>query len=133
MANLPSKSNTSTPSLPERAEHREWIGGRAVTLLAHYWRENDPVQLTAAIGKDWADVLEGLPQEAIQRACVQYQREEPRRKPTPGAIYQLARKAMPTPRAVPQPEPEREPRVTGEAATEICIAAGFTPRRMGDV
>lgn len=95
MANLPADPKTaSTPSLPERAGHREWIGGRALTLLSHYWREDDPVEMTAAIGRDWADVLEGLPQDVIQRACIQYQREEPRRKPTPGAIYQIATKMM---------------------------------------
>lgn len=83
--------------------HREWIGGRALTLLSHYWRDDDPVELTAAIGADWADVLEGLPREYIQRACVQYMRDEPNRKPKPGAIYQIARKLMPKPAHV-QPE-----------------------------
>lgn len=80
--------------MPERAGHREWIGGRALTLLSHYWREDDPVEMTAAIGRDWADVLEGMPQDVIQSACIRYQREEPRRKPTPGAIYQIAAKMM---------------------------------------
>lgn len=73
-----------------RADHREWIGGRAFTLLSHYWRDDDPAELTAAIGADWADVLEDLDQEDIQRACLQYQREEPRKKPTAGAIRALA-------------------------------------------
>ena len=97
MANLPERKSASMPSLPERAAHREWIGGRAITLLSHYWRDDDPVELTAAIGQDWADVLEGLPQEVIQRACIAYQRQEPRRKPTPGAIYQIAIELMPKP------------------------------------
>lgn len=56
--------------------------------------------MTAAIGKDWADVLEGLPENIIQAACIQYQRDEPRRKPTPGAIYQIARALMPKPQVV---------------------------------
>lgn len=95
MADLPANPKTaSTPSLPGRADHREWIGGRAITLLSHYWRDDDPVEMTAAIGRDWADVLEGFPQSFIQEACIQYQREEPRRKPTPGAIYQIARRMM---------------------------------------
>lgn len=98
MENLPEAKSASTPSLPERGEHREWIGGRAITLLSHYWRDDDPTELTAAIGQDWADVLEDIPQEYIQRACLRYQRENPRRKPTPGAIYELARAAMPDPR-----------------------------------
>ena len=113
----------------ERVEHREWIGGRCLTLLSHFWREDDPVELTAAIGKDWADVLEGLPQEYIDRACIQYLREE-NRKPKPADIYRRARDLMPAPRFVTPPappEPERE-RVSPEAAEEIMRAAGFKPR-----
>lgn len=134
MANLPTnQNNVSMPSSVERGEHREWIGGRCHTLLSHYWREDDPVELSAAIGKDWGDVLEGLPQEAIQKACIQYQRDEPRRKPTPGAIYALARAAMPRPKVVasqPLSEPEKE-RCAPDVAQEICEQAGFTPKRFG--
>lgn len=130
MSNLPSKPNDSAHLSAERAGHREWIGGRALTLLSHYWRDDDPVELTAAIGADWAEVLEGIPQEYIQRACIQYQRTEPRRKPTPGAIYDIARKLMPKPKPVQEPEPERD-RCSPEAAARICEEAGFSPRKFG--
>lgn len=100
MHELQKAPTNSAPSLAERTEHRTWIKGRAATLLSHYWREDDDPALLAAIGKDWADVLEGIPQEFIQKACVQYQRDEPRRKPTPGAVYEIARKLMPTPKVV---------------------------------
>jgi hypothetical protein len=100
MNELPKAPNGSAPSLAERNEHRIWIKGRAATLLSHYWREDDDPALLAAIGKDWADVLEGIPQEYIQRACIQYQRDEPRRKPTPGALYEIARAMMPKPAPV---------------------------------
>jgi hypothetical protein len=114
----------------ERIEHRTWIKGRAATLLAHYWRDDEDPAMLAAIGKDWADVLEGIPQEYVQRACVQYQRDEPRKKPTPGAIYQIARAMMPKPRvAEPAPEPERTP-ATKEQAAAILAAAGFKVNRM---
>lgn len=123
--------------MPGRAVHREWIGGRALTLLSHYWRDDDPVELTAAIGQDWADVLEGIPQDYIQKACIQYQRDEPRRKPTPGAIYQIAKALMPRP-AVVRPRidnftPMRPPeeRCSPEAAAEIMARVGFRPRRFG--
>lgn len=76
-----------------------------LTLLSHYWRDDDDEMLTSAIGADWADVLEGLPQHIIQRACIQYQREEPRRKPTPGAVYQLAMSMMPKPSPVETARP----------------------------
>lgn len=125
MTNLPSPRSESKPLSPERVEHRDWIGGRIITLLSHYWREDDPVELTAAIGADWADVLEGLPQKYIQLACIQYQRDEPRRKPTPGAIYQTTMALMPKPAAVPRqlektPEPKRIS-VSMERRREIII------------
>lgn len=131
MENLPQQTEW-TPSLPERSAHREWIGGRILTLLSHYWREDDPVELTAAIGRDWADVLEGLPQDAIQSACLKHMRTS-QRKPTPAAIYQLAIEAMPRPRLVRAPvaEPPRPPRCTPEQAAEIMRRAGFRPKTFG--
>lgn len=117
----------------ERRDHREWIGGRIITLLSHYWREDDPVELNAALGKDWADVLEGMPEDAIQKACIQYQREEPRRKPTPGAIYAMAREHMPRPVVVhsePIPEPVKE-RCDPKVAQAIIEAAGYAPKKFG--
>lgn len=103
MADVPATQKDSALSFQERTEHRGWIKGRALTLLSHYWREDDDPALMAAIGKDWADVLEGIPQEYIQKACIQYQRDEPRRKPTPGAVYEIARALMPKPRILPEP------------------------------
>jgi len=131
MSNELQKAQTgSGHSLAARTEHRTWIKGRAATLLAHYWREDDDPALLAAIGKDWADVLEGIPQEYVQRACIQYQRDEPRKRPTPGAVYQIARALMPKPRiAQPSPEPERTP-ATPEQAAAILEAAGFKVNRM---
>jgi hypothetical protein len=106
-----------------------------LTLLSHYWRDDDPVELTSAIGQDWADVLEGLPREMIQRACIQYQREYPRKKPTPGAIYEKARSYMPRPApvSIDQFSPVRDPDeiVTSEAAARIMAEAGFSPKRFG--
>ena len=133
MNNLPSNPNASMHLSPERADHREWIGGRALTLLSHYWREDDPITLTAAIGKDWADVLEGLPQDKIQLACIQYQRDEPRRKPTPGAIYQIAIKMLPRPKLVSDPEPDRDPPATKEQAAQILKEAGIKVNEFGKV
>lgn len=102
--NLPANPKQgSTPSCQERGKHREWITGRVLTLLSHYWRDDDPLELTAALGRDWADVLEGLPQDFIQLACIQYQREEPRRRPTPGAVYQIASQLMKRDICVPVP------------------------------
>lgn len=109
--------------------------GRVWTLLNHYWREDDEFALTEAIARDWADILEGMPQDAIAKACMAYLRSEPRRKPTPGAIYALARDFLPRPVVVqrpPPPEVER-PRITAERANEIMIEAGFRPKKFGEL
>lgn len=135
MQNLPAGAKSGCAlSLQEREAHREWIGGRALTLLNHYWREDDPAEMTAAIARDWADVLEGLPREAIHKAAIQYQRDEPRRKPTPGAIYALARAMMPKPQivAAATQEPERTP-CSPERAAEIMAEAGFRVKKFGGV
>jgi hypothetical protein len=122
-------------SYPERREKREWLLGRVATLLSHYWREDDPAHLAAATARDWADVLDGMPQDAISKACLAYLRDEPRRKPTPGAIYALAKTYVPRPALVPRPEDpprqiERE-RVTPEKAKQIMDEIGFVPKKFG--
>lgn len=120
MENLPASQPKGFELGPREQEarltHREWIGGRCYTLLSHYWRDDDEDMLSAAIAKDWADVLEGLPQNYIDRACIRYLREEPKRKPTPGAIYALAVEMMPRPSLVrvaaepapPEPSPAQK-------------------------
>jgi len=134
MANLPEASVGSAHSLRARQSHRQWILGRIATLLGHYWREDDPSELNEAMGRDWADILEGMPQDAIAKACTAYLREEPRRKPTPGAVYALARNYIPRPVIVsraPEPEAPKRERVSAERAAEILAESGFRPRKFG--
>lgn len=126
-------SAESSLGLLERQSHRLWIAGRILTLLSHYWREDDPSAMDEAIARDWADVLEGMPQTAIEKSCKRYLRDEPRRKPTPGAIYALARSFIPAPVIVhraPEPEPMKE-RLSAERAEEIMAEVGFRPQKFG--
>lgn len=81
-------------------ENAEWIAGRVATLLDHYYQpEQDEAVLAASTG-DWVETLAGFPREVIQKACLRYIRDEPRRRPSPGAIYQIAREVMPRPKPV---------------------------------
>ena len=129
MTNLQKASADFNHGLRDRQSHREWIAGRILTLLSHYWREDDPSAMDAALARDWCDILEGMTQDAIGKACMAYLRDEPRRKPAPGAIYALAREYTPRPAVVPrQPEPERE-RMTAERAAEIMAEVGFRPKK----
>ena len=104
-----------------------------MTLLGHYFRPDDPVESTAAIGRDWANVLEALPQEYIERACVAYLRAKPRKKPTPGDIYQRARALIPPQRVAPKGKPVQERAATSTAAraNEILASAGPKPKQFG--
>ena len=101
-----------------------------LTLLSHYWRDDDPVELTAAIGKDWADVLEGLPQDAITKARLHYLRTE-NRKPKPSDIYRRALSFIPKPKIVPKPEPENIP-CSPEVAEDIVRKSGLNIKRFGE-
>ena len=135
MDNLPANQRPASQHLSkERGAHREWIGGRILTLLSHYWREDDPVELTAAIGADWAEVLEGIPQEYIHRACIQYLRTD-KRKPSPPVIYALAKSLMPLPKIVSRPrrpDPPRPAPCDPETAARIVAELGFSPKKFGD-
>ena len=93
------------------------------------------MELTAAIGRDWADVLEGLPQAAIARAAIRFQQENPKAKPTPAAIYALALEAIPKPKLVvpaPKEPPPQIDRCSAEAAAEIMAKAGFKPKKFNE-
>ena len=131
MENLPDKA-ASAHSLRAHQAHREWIAGRIATLLSHYWRDDDPIELLTAMAADWVEVMAGMPQQAVQQACVQYLRNEPRRRPTPGAILELARMAMPLPvivrQVVAMPEPKREV-LTKEQRDAIMQEVGFRPKQ----
>jgi len=87
------------------------------------------VELITASADDWVEILSGMPQQALQDACLKYLRDEPRRRPTPGAILALARAAMPRPTIVPPVPEAKPPRVTKEQADEILRAANFRPRK----
>jgi hypothetical protein len=86
-----------------------------------------------ALARDWCDILEGIPQDALSKACTAYLRSEPRRKPTPGAIYALAQSFIPAP-AVVHRAPERETvreKISAERAAEIMKEVGFRPKTFG--
>lgn len=103
------------------------------TLLQHYWRPDDPMEVTAALAQDWVDALEAFPREAIDHARRSYIQSQPSRRPTPADIRNRAASYMaanrPTPAALPPPpEPKREV-VSEETRLRILEQAGFTSQR----
>ena len=78
--------NVSPQGSQKRTASPQWIAGRALTLLSHYYQPDTPAEVTEAAIGDWVRALEGQTQDAIERACRGYLRDQPRRRPTPGDI-----------------------------------------------
>ena len=112
----------------------DWLAGAVLTLLNHYWREEDDPAVLEAMLRDRIAVLRGLPQSALEHARITYMRDQPRRRPTPGDLYARAVAALPKAPcqpehlALPAPDPDRQP-VDPDAAAAILARAGFTPDR----
>ena len=90
------------------------------------------MHLLTGVAADWVEILAGMPQQALQQACVQYLRDEPRRRPTPGAILALARVAMPPPAVVrhsPPPTDVKRDVVTKDQREAIMNEIGFRPKQ----
>lgn len=107
---------------------------RIATLLSHYWQSNDPDEIVEANMRDWLDVLEHLPETAIQKACVSWLSRPVGKKPTPGEIAALARAAMPASPAIRLVQMESQPvgRISKERAREIMAEVGFRVKWFGD-
>ncbi len=111
-----------------------------MTLLKHYFEADEDPAVIREMARDWIEILAPYPEGAIAAACRTYLVDEPRKRPTPGAIRALAVKAMdadprlrPQRLALPAPvEPERV-RVTPEAAARILAENGLTPARLAAI
>ena len=131
------KSNASSKSSAQqeaRFAKREWIISRADVLLDDFHRSDLGEAFETASKMQWADVLEGLPREVINKGIIEYQRHGPRSqktkklmKPAPGDIYFFSIPFLPKLKVnAPQPEPKRL-RVTPEATARIREELGFPP------
>lgn len=90
MENAMERQQSAHVGRASAGQHAQWISGRIETLLAHYFQPDNPSELLEAAIDDWIDMLLPFSQQAIQAACAEYLRTEPRRRPTPGAIKGLA-------------------------------------------
>lgn len=73
-----------------RTAARDWLSGRIVVLLSHYFTPDMSEALAVKAIGDWLNVLGGFSAPTIEEACQRYLRSEPRKRPTPGAVYELA-------------------------------------------
>lgn len=67
----------------------DWIAGRIVTLLAHFWTPDMGDKVRGAVAADWLEIMGGLPAHAIAEACRIWLRTE-KWRPKPSELYGLA-------------------------------------------
>ena len=100
--NLPARIAPLPPMTPyakgsrgqsEIATHRAMTSVLIEVVLEGYWRENMSNDMRSAILSDWCDELEDWPVESIKGALRLWRRENPSKKPNPGHIVQLLKKA----------------------------------------
>lgn len=75
----------------------EWITGRVVTLLSHYFVAQLEAGQAKAVARDWIETLERYPAWAIAKACRWWlSMENPRKsfKPVPGDIQDRAHREL---------------------------------------
>lgn len=113
---------------------REWLTGRVMVLLSHFYTQETDPAVVRAQAADWFDTLWDVPQEAIEGACRDYLRSGPRRRPSPGDIRNLATIRLPkqSRRNADDLALDAPPREPGdpERAKAILERAGFTAQRM---
>lgn len=112
------------------------ILARCSALLAHYWTPEMEERVQEAVARDWGIVLANEPIRALDAACHRYLAEEPRKRPTPGAIkaicddilseerraYAVCRQIV---RGAPEKPEKRGERATPQQVSEILAKRGW--------
>jgi len=85
----------------------------------------------------WCDELQDWKIEQVRWALRKWNREQPRKRPTPGDIVGIlkaerGRRYAEQVKANRQDEPQQVERVSAERASEILAQAGFRPKKMSD-
>ena len=141
MTDLPaSTAHPSSPASPGRPDvsDEQWVKAIVGTALSTYYRPDDDPATLRAQGELYWQTLRGLPREAIRHAVVSYCRDNDRRKPTPGDLYNRATASLPSPRLEPYAPPSdalslpRPPKVDPDTAERLLASVGFTPKRFRD-
>lgn len=71
----------------------QWFKGAIYTLLQHFYTKDLPENVQTAIAQDWMMVLSDMPQWAIEKARIDFLKNNNRR-PSPNEIRDLCVKAM---------------------------------------
>lgn len=115
------------------SEHRAKIAFDVRTVLSAYFQPHEAEEIKAAQLAWWCDELQDWTQEQVLWGLRQWNRDNPRLRPTPGDIVAVCKKARGRKIAAqlpkPAPEPERKP-IDKDAAARIMAEVGFKVQRM---
>lgn len=119
-------------------EHRAGIASEVKVVLSAYFQPNEADDIRAAQLSWWCDELQDWTREQVVWGLREWNRKNPRVRPTPGDIVAILKRARGEAEAARAkeaaesvPQAPREPRVTAEQAQQILQDMGFpTVRRM---
>lgn len=118
-------------------DHRRRIASEVKTVLSAYFQPHEAPEIRAAQLAWWCDELQDWTQEQVVWGLRQWNRDNPRARPTPGDVLGLLRAMRGKREAermalMPRPqEPIRQP-LTAAAAAAIMAEIGFGPRKFGE-
>jgi hypothetical protein len=134
-----SEMATSTPQVArslspqDLREHRAGIASEVRVVLSAYFQPHEAEEIRAAQLAWWCDELQDWTREQVVWALRQWNRLNPRARPTPGDIVVICKEARGKRIAaqLPKQEPQEERKpVDRETAAQILAQAGFTPKGM---
>lgn len=123
----PTPELTKSLSPQEVVAHRQRIASEVRVVLSAYFQPHEDEAIKAAQLAWWCDELEDWTQEQVVWGLRKWNREQPRKRPTPGDILSVLKSQRGKSEAAKMPEQkpqeERKP-ATKEEAADILKAAG---------
>jgi len=133
----PTPRHDESLSPQELAEHRQSIASEVEIVLSAYFQPTESEAVRAGQLSWWCDELQDWTRQQVVYALRQWNRDNPRRRPTPGDITSLLKQLRGHKEAerrrssvAPTEDADRQV-VTGERANEILAQAGISPRTFG--
>lgn len=133
---IPTPTPQHDKSLSPRglSDHRRAIAFEVKAVLSAYFQPHEADEIKAAQLAWWCDELQEWTQEQVVWALRDWNRRNPRLRPTPGdilGIMKAARGRKYAQKVERQHHSQPGQRVTKEAASEIMAKAGYAPKTFG--
>ena len=130
----PTPQIAASLSQQDLREHRTNLASEVRVVLSAYFQPHEAEDINAAQLAWWCDELQDWTREQVVWGLSDWNRNNPRLRPTPGdivAILKRERGKKYAKSATPAPAPERKP-IDASRAAEIMAEAGFRPKTFGD-